>query len=235
MSAFLSLTEQQKKALFAALSRKDVFTILSTGHGKCIIFQLLPAVCKYLSLRGYSYPRHAIILVVCPLKSVVDSHICKLRNRWQCLWKILVIIPKNVDFSSATYFYINSANPVAVVWNNVGFFKWCSYSWTLVAHCRLLSPKWRWFVHNIISPGLAPLKKIAADKHVFAKWLLVTLFISNLTRLTAVVCMKVRFEAKVTRGFSLSPRRFRNSLSPLRGLLLISFANKNQEKPLGPG
>ena len=135
MSAFLSLTEQQKKALFAALSRKDVFTILSTGHGKYIIFQSLPDVCKYLSLRGYSYPRHAIILVVCPLKSVVDSHIRELRNRWQCLWKILVIIPKNVDFSSATYFYINSANPVAVVWNSVGFFKWCSCSWTLVAHC----------------------------------------------------------------------------------------------------
>ena len=36
ISAFLSLTEQQKKALFAALSRKDVFTILSTGHGKYI-------------------------------------------------------------------------------------------------------------------------------------------------------------------------------------------------------
>ena len=47
--------------------------------------------------------------------------------------------------------------------------------------------------------------------------------------------MEVRFEAKVTRGFSLSPRRFRDSLSPLRGLLLISFAKNNQEKPLGPG
>ena len=80
MSAFPSLTEQQKKALFAALSRKDVFTILSTGHGK-YIFQSLPDVCKYLSLRGYLHPRHAIILVVCPLKSLVDSHICELRNR----------------------------------------------------------------------------------------------------------------------------------------------------------
>ena len=98
-----------------------------------------------------------------------------------------------------------------------------------------LPPKWRWFVHNIISPGLPPLRKIAADKHVFPEWPVVTLFISNLTRLTAVVCMKVRFEAKVTRGFSLSQRRFRDSLSPLRGLLLISFAKKNQEKPLGPG
>ena len=36
-------------------------------------------------------------------------------------------------------------------------------------------------------------------------------------------------------GFSVSPRRFRDSLSPLRGLLLISFAKKNKEKPLGPG
>ena len=88
MSAFLSLTEQQKKALFAALSRKDVFTILSTGHVKCIIFQLLPAVCKYLSLRGYSYPRHAIILVVCPLKSLVDSHIRELRNRGARPWRL---------------------------------------------------------------------------------------------------------------------------------------------------
>ena len=50
-----------------------------------------------------------------------------------------------------------------------------------------------------------------------------------------VACIKVRFEAKVTRGFSLSPCRFCDSLSPLRGLLLISFAKKNQEKPLGPG
>ena len=47
--------------------------------------------------------------------------------------------------------------------------------------------------------------------------------------------MKVRFEAKVTRGVSLSPRRFCDLLSPLRGLLLISVAKKNQEKPLGPG
>ena len=81
---------------------------------------------------------------------------------------------------------------------------------------------WRWFVHYIISPGLPPLKKIAADKHVFAKLPLVTLFINNLTRLTAVVCIKVRFEAKVTRGFSLSPRCFRDSLSPLRSLLSLS-------------
>ena len=76
-----SLTEHQRKALLAVINRKDVFAILPTGHGKSIIFQLLPDVCKYLCLSGYSYPHHAIILVVCPLKSLVDSHIRELRNR----------------------------------------------------------------------------------------------------------------------------------------------------------
>ena len=51
---------------------------------------------------------------------------------------------------------------------------------------------------------------------MFAKLPLVTLFISNLTRLTAVVCMKVRFEAKVTRGFSLSSSRSRHVVAASR-------------------
>jgi len=48
----VSLTEHQKKALLtvASLNRKDVFAILPTGHGKSIIFQLLPDVCTYLYL-----------------------------------------------------------------------------------------------------------------------------------------------------------------------------------------
>ena len=48
---------------------------------------------------------------------------------------------------------------------------------------------------------------LAADKHVLAELLLVSFVIINLTRLTAGVCMKVRFESKVTRGFSFSPLR----------------------------
>ena len=76
-----SLTEHQRKALLTVINRKEVFAILPTGHGKSITFQLLPDVCKYLCLSGYSYSYHAIILVVCPLKSLVDSHIRELRNR----------------------------------------------------------------------------------------------------------------------------------------------------------
>ena len=59
-----SLIEHQKKALHAVVNRKDVFAILPTGHGKSIIFQLLPDVCKYLYLSGYSYPHRAIILCI---------------------------------------------------------------------------------------------------------------------------------------------------------------------------
>jgi len=63
-----SLTEHQKKALLAVINGKDVlFALLLTGHGNSIIFQLLPDVCKYLYLSGYSYPHHATILVLCPL------------------------------------------------------------------------------------------------------------------------------------------------------------------------
>ena len=41
-------------------------------------------------------------------------------------------------------------------------------------------------------------------KHMIANLPLVTFVITNLTRLTMMVCTKVRFKAKVIRGFSLS-------------------------------
>ena len=120
------------------------------------------------------------------------------RTDQQCLWKILVIIPKNVDFRLATYFYINSANPAAVVWFLYKvmflFLDSCRPSLThALAWPRLtnhsLPPKWRWFVCNIISPGLPWLKKKAADKHVFGKLPLVTLFISSYTKnFASLIC-----------------------------------------------
>ena len=54
---------------------------------------------------------------------------------------------------------------------------------------------------------------------------LVCFVIINLTRLTAGVCMKVRFKSKVTRGFSFSP--LRDSCSPLRGSLIGKKKKKN--------
>ncbi len=75
------LSDEQSKALFGLLNRGDVFAILPTGHGKSLIFQVLVDLCKELHLRGFAYPRNAIVLVICPLNSLVDSHIRELHSR----------------------------------------------------------------------------------------------------------------------------------------------------------
>ena len=64
---------------------------------------------------------------------------------------------------------------------------------------------------------------------MIAKLALVPFVIINLTRLTAGVCMKVRFKSKVTRGLIGSSRRFAALSRLSRGSLAA------QEKPLGPG
>ena len=57
-------------------------------------------------------------------------------------------------------------------------------------------------------------------------------YTNNLTRLTVGVCMKVRFKSKVTRGLF---RRFATRVRRFAALSRLSHAEKNQEKPLGPG
>ena len=70
------------KTFLPVINCKDVFAILPTGHRKSIIIiQLIPDVCKYLYLLSYSNPHHVIILVVCPLKSLVDYRIHELQSR----------------------------------------------------------------------------------------------------------------------------------------------------------
>ncbi|KXJ06971.1 ATP-dependent DNA helicase Q-like SIM [Exaiptasia diaphana] len=76
-----TLSDEQSAALFALVNREDVFAILPTGHGKSLIFQCLPDICEELSLRGRDYPRKAVILVVCPLNSLVNTHIRELHSR----------------------------------------------------------------------------------------------------------------------------------------------------------
>ena len=75
------LSDQQNEALFGILNREDVFAILPTGHGKSFIFQCLPDLCQELFLRGFPYPRNATVVVVCPLNSLVESHIRELHTR----------------------------------------------------------------------------------------------------------------------------------------------------------
>ena len=71
------LSDPQNEALFGILNPENVFAILptSTGHGKSVIFQCLPYLCRELFLRRFPYPSNAIVVVVCPLNSLVRSHI----------------------------------------------------------------------------------------------------------------------------------------------------------------
>ena len=70
------LSDPQNEALFEILNPEDVFAILptSTGHGKSIIFQCLPDLCRELFLRRFPYPSNAIVVVVCPLSLIFENY-----------------------------------------------------------------------------------------------------------------------------------------------------------------
>ena len=40
----------------------------------------MPKVCEYLHDHGFEYPKAAILVVVCPLSSLIDSHIQELKD-----------------------------------------------------------------------------------------------------------------------------------------------------------
>ena len=57
-----------------------MFAVQPTGFGKSLIFQIVPKVCSYLHDRGFSYPKAAIAVVICPLYALIDSHILELKE-----------------------------------------------------------------------------------------------------------------------------------------------------------
>ena len=70
------LSDPQNEPLFGILNPEDVFAILptSTGHGKSLIFQCLPDLCRELFLRRFPYPSNAIVVVVCPLSLIFENY-----------------------------------------------------------------------------------------------------------------------------------------------------------------
>ncbi|XP_068723363.1 ATP-dependent DNA helicase Q1-like [Montipora capricornis] len=76
------VTAQQREGIANYMQRKDILSVLSTGYGKSLLFQLLPGICRALNTMGYtSYLRKAIILVICPLNALIESHMKELRQR----------------------------------------------------------------------------------------------------------------------------------------------------------
>ena len=65
----------QEEALLQFIRRKEVFCVLSTGCEKSLTFQLVLLVCAYLQNEKFNYPEKPILLVICPLSALVESHI----------------------------------------------------------------------------------------------------------------------------------------------------------------
>ncbi|XP_068671320.1 ATP-dependent DNA helicase RecQ-like [Montipora foliosa] len=70
------LKPEQKLVVKNIVREKDVFAALPTGYSKSITFQILPSVKKYLD-RSLVSP---LVIVVCPLKSIIKDHVNYLRS-----------------------------------------------------------------------------------------------------------------------------------------------------------
>ena len=76
------ISAEQREGIANYFQRKDILAVLPTGHGKSLLFQLLPGICRALNTMGYtSYPKKAIVLVICPLNALIESHMKELRQR----------------------------------------------------------------------------------------------------------------------------------------------------------
>ena len=76
-----ALSKHQQSALWNFITGQDVFAILPTGSGKSLIFQMAPALIEQLNKKGYAVQSKPVIMIVCPLNSLIDSHIRELSKR----------------------------------------------------------------------------------------------------------------------------------------------------------
>ena len=74
------LKPQQRDAILQFILRKDVFAVLLTGFGKSLTFQVIPDICRRLAASGFKYPESPILLVICPLVSLITSHTKELES-----------------------------------------------------------------------------------------------------------------------------------------------------------
>ena len=70
-----SMYPEQRTACEYILNGRDVFVTFPTGFGKSIIYQCLPSVMKFLRTCGMGFPANPVVLVVCPLKSLMDDQV----------------------------------------------------------------------------------------------------------------------------------------------------------------
>ena len=115
------LIRVQEESLYQLLKRRDVFSVLPTGYGKSLIFQLVPGVCSYLRRQGLNYPQHAVLIVICPLNALIASHIRELEHHGIKACSLLDPSINEEDLLAAKYSIIFTS-PESIVQNE----KWRS-------------------------------------------------------------------------------------------------------------
>lgn len=114
------LNKFQDECLFNYMERRDVFAMLPTGFGKSLIFQLVPGLCEEFHNMGHKeFPANAIVLVLCPLVSLMESHVRELTKRGFtaiCLSKDSAIKEKQ-EILGGKYSFV-FASPESVILND---------------------------------------------------------------------------------------------------------------------
>ena len=121
LKCFVGVTElnkHQDNALLRLIHRHDVFAVLPTGFGKSLIFQLLPSLCRELNLMGYdSFPENCVVVVICPLVALIESHINELKKRGiACACLSGISQQDKTDVLDGKYSFIFT-NPETIVMN----------------------------------------------------------------------------------------------------------------------
>lgn len=70
------LKDKQLDTLKALYEANDCISVLPTGYGKSIIFHMLP----WFAQRLYQRDKPMIVLVVCPLNSIMQDQVLSLRK-----------------------------------------------------------------------------------------------------------------------------------------------------------
>ena len=106
--------------------------MLPTGYVKSLIFQLVPGLCKELhNIGNKEFAANAIVLVLCPLVFLVESHMQELTNKAftsVCLWKNMTIEEKRNIYNGKYSFVF--ASPESIILND----QWCKEAHVI--------PKW---------------------------------------------------------------------------------------------
>ena len=95
----LLLSSHQKEALQSVLAERDTFRSLPTGHGKSVVFELLPHLCD-------AFKQHAsplAVLMISPLIALIETQISDVRRRGQEPCAMLTFLQTFSDFAPLEY------------------------------------------------------------------------------------------------------------------------------------